>query len=1677
VHKNANAYLKAMEAVTDDPGQYKHLFRRWTFAANLTWPIARRLDRWIDGNPQVSSLRRLTTILQTPTTALGGGAYPLEATIVLLDASMAQVLVVSASNSDLAFPSAPVNNETVPKRQVLGNALAAASRGLHSQTGYGMSKTYVFLGERQTDQGAMLYIFKLTGPKPGQVLGKRVQWVPNSKMPIKFASPAMWAAAFDLPLAVRRYHHPGNKMTSLRRTLISASSSKERAALLAFAGARPKDLVFVITGSVHKMTLQAPFAHPVLTVPETSSISDYVKLLGITHIHTATCEDSLCAKLRTQFPSLVIYDGVQLWAPDQTLPRQQQNPALVARKQGTPGFIKWFYKVYGAELEKLGRLPFECTPDGTPYRSQQLAIYLASPACPAIQRLLADHRTGSGKTKIMHLTLGNYHKSDMPKVVIVPTPELRRNFFNKLVNTKTRLSDFVRRAIPALPETGPVNANLIRDNLTNIMKLLAMRHQSGRYQLKRYKTYLQEIASGRAEPPYGTEPWAPMSPLRCESFGSLETMFTEIDDTPAAFAAFEAGLKAGSPCVPSAKSSTQYMFQPHYRYKQDGEASGSKLIKNPFDDKIIMIDEMHELFTRPSDNPVKRRMLRLLLKYARGGTLVGLTATPIVPGDKDQSQLLDIIKGPDAAALSSEGFISYFNDLVQPLFPTTIPHLFQRLQGGTVPVLGRIVFSPLYGANYLKYMDRARQIRGQPSTKDLRALQTFLNTIYANASAGRNGGKLVGANLADFAANANKLDCLDKLINQYPNDKTLVLFAGGARSYMEYVKRKYPGRLLTGDEGAPIKPKERMGFLFRLTDPKKVRAQNELLGWFSSNVNLDGSRIRVMCANAQRFGTGVDFPGIRHLILVNVPHDVTTYLQELGRTMRSCAYAPLPEKDRNVRVDLMVATLDPKRALDDLMDKTKFNQLLDAHAQNPNQPKLTYDELHLWKLYTTFDAQMAQLDKLIAAPAIDKPWLQNLVPADKAHVNFTNDSTHVIYCDSKPADLDVPLSKEKSPAISIPPGRTETLDSLLENLTLPPISSIAQPSLLDPAAPIESIVVSNREDLIHALLSQHALGLLTMEPVDVDKDVPTILARCNVRWTALAAHDPTFTRVTRIQLYSLEKSTLTMILYIPNAPLDKDSRNLRAIAQTLGLDSTTIQRPPLAVPSSAAEPSDSDAVVERLKRTLYKEEEEAININNPTRDTRTVTVFVGMYFPDLSIDHQTLDYDAYKHQPMYVTGILKQVRQVLHAFFTPHTKFITVRKNKNQISAQVQNVPLAWLKRREPDQPRLYYQLEHLNGLPAQAGWRVLPYKGKLVIGLEPIKLDAVGHLEPRDILTSFDGDVYLDEDDAQPRLLVKKAPTKLAVRINDQLYQSNPVIAQAQAQRQPAAYLETLDPPLIVPTKVYASIKDFAVRAPRGEWDAFWRFTDSVRERHAPTKIYFSTDPLPSEAGFFALHVLAQPGYPAWKLADWKYKQADQERLAQAQKYAEEVPIEQQSVADPASQQQQQHQQPLVLPPIRLPEEESETPLLGNALKPAVDPKDTLLTLIITYTDFTGDPQLILVERSTALETTLSLPLAKVPAKTIGYLTSVKQVIDRAVQRDGLMPVDVAWVQTKTDPIAIIKLSPGSILDRLGYSPNGAFTGRRPWPLRKLPELPSKLDGRSIEILRRYAAHLKMDK
>lgn len=1721
VDEQVELYLVEMATHVENYAQFKKSFLYWTFAVRprVNSAFVHKTLEWMDRHQtDPAVLKRLpesllhltrTTSSSTPSDFHGGAAADKSVGnfVALFSHDLQQLLVrVDPSNQTWTLPGNPADSITK-------DATRSAYAAFRAQTSVTIQSSDTFLGQRLTPNGSTVFLYQLRSPTvPGQVMGKPTKWISAaSTRPAEFSDTSLWNAAIaQFPPDVRVFSSK-NTLLPRRVLLYNYKDDNELAAVLAQVHART--IIFVLKENTsttqYAMRAVESLAHPISLLPA-GSLKAYVKRLGIQKVHLEQC-DKRCAQWAAEMPKTKFLVDFRPWNYDASnasnLRRNTKvaaltNPALVKMKPGQPGFLKWFHQTYAAPLAKIGKLPFECLPNGRQlYRSQQMTTYLAGPKCPAIKDLLVVAATGTGKTLVMQTILSDRNSSDMPKIVLVPTPALKRNFYQKLLNDKNHISVFARKMLN-IPLDETLDIGELRTHMPKMRELLAFKTNS-QYQLVHYKTYLKNKAKGVMTTPFGTEPWSPGSPLRCETIKSVMRIYEPVQN----LAKFEADLKAHRTCVPVKTMGTQAIFKPEYRYDFKGTKNWEKthFIKNPFDYKIIVIDEIHELFNWDADDRVKRAMLRLMIQYAHGGIRIGLTATPLVKGDTTRSQVLDLIKGPNATKKNSEGFVSYFYDFVPPLFPTTIPRLFQRLgRGSKVPVLGRVILSPLYGANMEKYIKRVQQLPGgKIRTKDMRILQTFLNSMYLNGAARKHHAKLVGKNLEDFAAHANKLHCLDNLLAQHPTEKTLVLFAGGARSYEAYVKKKYPKLYVDGNSGALLTNAPRIGFMFALSDAAQIQAQSRLMAMYNQPSNLHGEQIRVLCVNAQRYGTGVDFEAVRRIILVNVPDNIAEFLQWLGRMMRSCVYSALPRSEQNVHVDLMIATLDKRRKLEDLIESGKFNKLQDQHQLNPGRPVLTVDEMNLHALYKNYDNEMGKMQKLFGDVAIDKPWLQNLIQSDEG-TNSNNDdvSKYVVVCDSTgplTTSGDSSNSTQKpldgqfaTGAIRVPPGQTDSLNALVENLNLP-AQSKALPILLDPSTSLDLYTETSREAIVHALMDSKALALVVPNARDLSNpnNVDQYVKLANTRWHAIRAKLTTaqkFNRIVQFDFRVFPKESLTVLLYRPDIDLTPEllQRNLDALASALGMSAglrrieharepgataaTPIEKKKKAETGQTKDDYDlSDiSVDDEVERTNNGTAAKAGALpNNNAVGTRTV--IVQMYFPRIKTvrDGATLEYAQYKHVPTYVNGVLSSVRGLLSRFFDPHNRNIKVQGRRDEIYGEVRGVPEQWLTLMEPEHPKLYDQLAHMDRLGDALGFTILPYNSKIEINTAPVTLAAVGIVEPRDILALNSGNVYLESGaTADARILVKKSPFPLPTKIDAHAFQSNAEFRGAQSRGDAFAFLANTNPPKIVPTAAYASVKEFATRASNYMWHELWHFAEKV-QRSLSGQTYLSTDPIPEHA-YFSLNVVDRPGYPAWQMEQWQQAK-EREARNSGSPTTTETPIFTPRQVEPAFH----------LPPIEFVDDSAEAPIVPTFEK--APPATSEVVRLIILTSRLGSASVILGQRPNGM---LELPGGPISTKLIGNPQSsseseaaVHHILRQSIQPDALPVAKITWLRTKDRPLVLVKLREGAAIDQFGPSPNGRYAGRVLLPVSQIEDrakLVEHVDLSTAEILTMYLKHLK---
>lgn len=649
-----------------------------------------------------------------------------------------------------------------------------------------------------------------------------------------------------------------------------------------------------------------------------------------------------------------------------------------AKRVGQEGFNEFLTNYYSQKgrdvVHNIRKSEFQCSKDRRLEPYQNSAIFLGSPKCQFTENILGIAPTGSGKTAVIHNLISLYMHDDRVKLFVAPNKEVQNNFYSQIPDHKTLLAKFVK--------SYPYSAEMLLTFAPKGAKPFSV------HNYKNYVLGVSDIPSERrkrAAQVFGKEAYMPYAPIRSITMDSLTKIFEPIETDH--YREFMENLVHRRPCVRErGKGQTGLndlvTLRHDYGYDQKARKEVNGMVHNPFDNRVIIIDEADRIFEGLGN--VKRRMLIHLLKFAVNTKIIALTATPLVKGDETYStttsKLLELIKGrhaprsdPLAARVgetcSNEGFISYFYAFIPPLYPTTIPYL-EDTSGR--PVLGRIIFSLLRNGNLSRYKEAVKSHRGE----DPRALvldgkyyiyMAYATTKYRDRWAGRPDAMARRNVVKDFEQNSNKLMCLFNTLVQEKELKTAVLFTSGMEAFRTFIQMKHANMYYDLVQGQSTG--DRIGFLAEKDTNKK-----RILRTFNSPDNLRGERMKVICAD-RKFLIGVDFKNVRRLILVSPPTDASMYLQNVGRALRMCTYAHLPKEEQNVRIDIMVATTDPHRTLSQLEDSATYDGLVDQHVRSAN-PVLTVDEAALRILLKDVQMYRKRMKTIFKEPSMDKTWIQ-----------------------------------------------------------------------------------------------------------------------------------------------------------------------------------------------------------------------------------------------------------------------------------------------------------------------------------------------------------------------------------------------------------------------------------------------------------------------------------------------------------------------------------------------------------------------------------------------------------------------------------------------------------------------------------------------------------------------------
>lgn len=527
-------------------------------------------------------------------------------------------------------------------------------------------------------------------------------------------------------------------------------------------------------------------------------------------------------------------------------PRRRRKPTWDRSvRQGQPGFTAYATRFMQAhDLDQRVDFGVTCGGGVGAFAYQQTAAFLVHPKRAPVDRMLLLHRTGAGKTRTMIDILDNFFADPRPKVLIFPTQTIVNKFYQELFKFDNRYAAYARQELGV---AGPMPPERM-DEAVALLGALRPRAARRRHGQKK------RLALA-----------APLRAFRYTIAGGATVLRPRRGERPT---------------------------DPFFAQSWTPGAA------NPYSDKVVVMDELHNLL-HPKPEVLryagKLDALKEALYGAERAVLVGATASP-----QHATDMLRVLKGAAHSAGTDEGFVSYFQQTPPSMYPRVFPN--GEVEGG----LPQIVFTPLVGATAAKYALKARELARTADSPAARVkavvkLRNFANTAHYFAAQEKT---LRAVARAPFDQ-ATKLAAIARSVLDDPDKKTLVL-----------VHRDTGFRLLVAALTALAQRRGVKLSLVTLYNKPTPRSEQDLAR-FNDPTNARGDDVRVCVADSEFYSEGIDFAAVRRLILADVPLTYADYLQKVGRVLRACVYhAQLPPAERTVEIQMYVATLPEVETVD-----------------------------------------------------------------------------------------------------------------------------------------------------------------------------------------------------------------------------------------------------------------------------------------------------------------------------------------------------------------------------------------------------------------------------------------------------------------------------------------------------------------------------------------------------------------------------------------------------------------------------------------------------------------------------------------------------------------------------------------------------------------------------------------
>ena len=358
-------------------------------------------------------------------------------------------------------------------------------------------------------------------------------------------------------------------------------------------------------------------------------------------------------------------------------------------------------------------------------------------------------------------------------------------------------------------------------------------------------------------------------------------------------------------------------FRKNAIFKVAQRISSEKKIRSEslFDSCVVMVDEGHLLVQSgvwANSNQEKNvKNLAEELKLSKNTKLALLTATPVVNKREDAIKLMNIVQAKETEAFLP-GYISWFMSRVGSVFATTDPE----------GVLPHLIEVPLLGKNFEDYKKRAIAVRkGKAETN---GLYTAEHMAAAQASRHKS---LLGNGSPGFEV-ATKLDKIATDVKE-SGKKTCVMIhkSNGLFLLEELMKAKGINVVSCAAPSSGENAKK-----VSEVSSKKIRKFNDV-------ENKRGENIQCIILDSAEFSEGVSLQNVRQLILADLGEGLKEpswgrVKQRIGRALRFCSHARLPESERLLEVYLYISTFDGYLITDKERKKVEDDLRKDLTARN-----------------------------------------------------------------------------------------------------------------------------------------------------------------------------------------------------------------------------------------------------------------------------------------------------------------------------------------------------------------------------------------------------------------------------------------------------------------------------------------------------------------------------------------------------------------------------------------------------------------------------------------------------------------------------------------------------------------------------------------------------------------------